>query len=148
MSRRFSQYVAAALLAVYGAMAVLGHGGMHAVQDACGVAHGHGSHPSACGHHHHDPGNGHGHCCHHHSHQHAGEESHDHDNDSHRHGPHHDPNDCVVCHYFATAAVQQSAAPEIAGEQLANHSTLLQSTVWQKTGRFVQPIRGPPAPLC
>lgn len=149
MPRLWSQFAAVALVAVYGALALLGHGGMHAVQDAAGVTHSHGGHPIAYGH---DPSAEHR-CCHGHSHPHdhaAEERTHDpdHDDGHHRHGPHHDPNDCVVCHYFATAAVQQIAAPEIVGTLLASASPLTHAPEPASTNRFVQPIRGPPEPHC
>lgn len=135
----------ALLVAAYGAIALLGHGGMHAVQDLSGVAHHHG----AClvGHAH-EAAHQHTHSCGHHHH------SHDHGDGPHSHepaplqGPAHDHDNCEICHHFAAGALIEVAAPTVSGEE-ANASVSLSTPVqFSGSDEFTLPIRGPPAGDC
>ncbi|MFO1093890.1 MAG: hypothetical protein U0992_11350 [Planctomycetaceae bacterium] len=143
MSSRLRRLIGCCLLAIYGGMAVLGHGGLHALQadehlhataDSVAASHAH-------GHTHHG-------CCHHHPQQQAANQpdSQPAQHHEHRHnGPAHDHDNCVICQHFAAGAVLVAfGAPLnlIAGiERVAQVATSL-STVEDS---YLLPIRGPPA---
>ncbi len=145
---RFVRTAGALLLAAYGAIALLGHGGMHAVQDLAGVAHSHGPGHLACGH---DGAKSHVHACghhhHHHGHDHAGEDEGS-EPDRPLHGPGHDHDNCQVCHHFAAGALIDVVAPEVAVEELGAYLRPAMSRLSGSTDKFALPIRGPPCGAC
>src|SRR5262245_33189123 len=99
MSSRLRRLIGSSLLAIYGGIALLGHGGLHVLQgdehfdaaaDAHAVAHAHSHSHHGCCHHHAPPkaaGRPDSQPTHHHEHRHDGP-AHDHDN-------------CVICQHFA-----------------------------------------------
>lgn len=148
MSRCAFTVIAAPLLAAQAALAVLGQCGMHLALHACGVAHDHGAAAAACQHHH-AVSDGKRHCCHHHARSGQAKQARDDDEnrpDPHGHEPRHDSDDCVVCHYFAAAALEQVGVPEVIGELLESEARAPRPPDTSAADRFVQPIRGPPGP--
>jgi hypothetical protein len=143
MTSRVHKLIGWSLCAVYGAIALLGHAGMHAVQ---GTEHVHLHGTVATTGHSHAQG-----CCHHeHSHS-AADHKHSQpgDQDQHDHdGPEHDHDNCLICHHFAAkAALVTTAAPPnlAAGLEQVAHAPL---SVVSGADRYVLPIRGPPAGDC
>ena len=136
----------ALLLAAYGAIALLGHGGMHAVQDLSGVAHSHGGCVAAHGH---EAAHPHQHACGHHHHH--GPE---HGGGPHAHEPAplpgsvHDHDNREICHHFAAGALIEVAAPAVSGEEGSAFLSASAPVLLRGSDEFTLPIRGPPAGDC
>lgn len=138
MSSRIRNLMGWSLLAVYGALALLGHAGMHAldgshvhapeVADARSHSHAHG-------------------CCHDHAHDPDGHSHEQHDH-QHRDGHGHDHDTCLICHHFAAkAALVSIAAPLNLAAGLELVACVCSETPSAADG-YVLPIRGPPACDC
>jgi len=146
MSARIRNLIGWSLFAVYGGIALLGHGGLHAVQDV-GHGHSHGPQIAAGETHSHEHG-----CCHHHHHPHSTAD-HKHsqpgDHDQHDHdGPQHDHDNCLICHHFAAKAALVTAAAPLNLAAGIEHHISVPSAVASDADQYVLPIRGPPAGDC
>lgn len=145
MYSRIRNLIGWSLFAVYGGIALLGHGGLHAVQDA-GHGYSHGPEVAAADSHSHAHG-----CCHHqHSHATAGHKhSQPGDRDQHdHHGPEHDHDNCLICHHFAAKAALVTAAAPLNLAAGIEHCVSVPSAIASGADRYVLPIRGPPAGTC
>ncbi|MBL8850918.1 MAG: hypothetical protein JNG89_14665 [Planctomycetaceae bacterium] len=148
MLSRIQRLFAWSLLAVYGGIALVGHGGMHLLH---GDSHVHANSQVASDAHAHGHSHSHDSCCHHH---HAGAEApagdphsggeHEHPHD----GPGHDHDDCVICHHFAAKACLDAADLSLnlaAGVELIDFAA---PEFASGEDRYVLPIRGPPLSAC
>ena len=148
MLSRIQRLIGWSLFAVYGGIALVGHGGMHLLHDDSHVhAHQHGGAVAQAHEHSHRHGS-----CHHQ--QHADEETpasdpHSGGGHEHRHdGPAHDHDNCVVCQHFAAKACLVAADLSLnlaAGVELLDQAAPLFAS---GEDRYVLPIRGPPMLAC
>jgi hypothetical protein len=156
MSPRLHKLSACGLIALYGAIAVLGHAGLHAVG---GHHHGHAhaldygvATAAHCSSHQSDAHRHHGHCHHHdHSsagHRHAEHRDAGHEHEPHRHAPLHDEDNCSICQYFAAHGVVLSLDATLVLGSVAEPVHCDSSPRLPGAEQFQLPIRGPPALGC
>jgi hypothetical protein len=145
MAARIHKLIAWTLFAVYGGIALLGHGGMHVLE---GTHHVHLHEGTAVAAHSHSHAHG---CCHHHHH--SDSTGHDHsqpgEGDHHHHnGPAHDHDNCLICHHFAAKAALVTAAAPLSFSAGVEQVVCVPSAIASDADRYLLPIRGPPAGEC
>jgi hypothetical protein len=156
MPTRLHKLTACGLIALYGAIALLGHAGLHVVG---GHHHGHAQpldYHVAASHHaeaQHAAAHRHGSRCHHHGHSHAGHAHATHRHAGHEHAPHqheplHDEDTCSICQYFSAHGVVLTLDAPLPVACVAEPVLCVSPPRLPGSEQFQLPIRGPPALGC